>query len=105
LRLQLNKDARNPLLPATLKYPQLQVAILIGEADRAALGQKICLYQPQIFRILKTIELIGFFNEFKDGVLRDFFKNLTSSEKNKYLNDYISLKQLQKLGKKLDKVG
>lgn len=33
LQLQINKDIRNPLAPATLKHPQLKANLIIGELD------------------------------------------------------------------------
>lgn len=53
--------------------------------------------------MLKTLELIGFFNEFKDGALLDFkLKKLQPAEKEIYINSYISWATLLK-DKKGDK--
>jgi hypothetical protein len=55
----------------------------------------IMLYQPQIIRILKTVELIGVFNEFKEGVLGDFLKQTLDADKTKqYLQIYRQWKEL-----------
>ena len=44
-----------------------------------------------MLRVLKTVELIGFFNEFKDGVLSQFEKRkLSSAEKSAYMVDYMA---------------
>jgi len=59
-------------------------------------------------RVLKTLELIGFFNEFKDGALLDFklkklpsFK-VQSTDKEAYIKSYIAWATLLK-DKKGDK--
>lgn len=38
------------------------------------------MYQPQIIRILKTLELVGFFNEYKDGILTKINTQTLSDE-------------------------
>jgi hypothetical protein len=44
------------------------------------------VFQPQIIRILKTLELIGFFNEFREGSLHEIMKRqLSSKEKDDYI--------------------
>jgi hypothetical protein len=54
-------------------------------------------------RVLKTLELIGFFNEFKDGALLDFkLKKLQSTDKEAYIKSYIAWATLLK-DKKGDK--
>ena len=46
---------------------------------------------------MKSLELIGFFNEFKDGALVEFYKrNLTMDEVNQYFKDYTKFKELER---------
>ena len=109
LHLKLNKNIKFPSMPASLDHPQIWARIIIGEEDqakmdslkrpRSAKGQRhgndkallLSIYQPQILRILKTVEIIGFFNEFKDGALTKFKeRKLTPQEKEAYLADYVS---------------
>ena len=93
LRVQLdvtfNKDPNNPAMPATQKHPQIVGDVIIGgkcsnysgdgkQNDAAASSSgpaapmKFSLYQPQMLRILKTLEIIGFYNEFKEAALKQF---------------------------------
>ena len=76
-------------MPGTLDIPQIESIIFIGEerdlhvhkkvlgADGQYHGDENALsfkcYQPQIIRVLRTLETIGFFNEFKEGALLEFF--------------------------------
>ena len=47
--------------------------------------------------MLKTVELIGFFNEFKDGVLSQFERRkLSAEEKSAYIDDYMAWVQLSR---------
>lgn len=72
--LQLNKDVKNPVLPASAEHPQIQLQIRLGQSEDVATGDgalPISVYQPQLFRIMKTVEAIGFFNEFKAGALAE----------------------------------
>lgn len=81
LNLQLNNDVKNPLAPATLAYPQYKAHMTIGSLGQDAellVPAKISLFQPQVLRFLKTVELIGFFNEFRDGVEAEFLKRKLS---------------------------
>ena len=55
------------------------------------------LYQPQLLRVLRTVEVIGHFNEFKDGVLSDFLtRKLTAAEKTTYIDNYMAWLQLSR---------
>jgi len=47
------------------------------------------IYQPQIIRILKTLEIVGLFNEFNEGALASFnSRKLTTQEAEDYLIQY-----------------
>jgi len=75
VRLQLNKDVKNPVVPASLEQPQIKAHIILGTSKEAA-GRNdgalsISIFQPQLFRVMKTLEVIGFFNEFKVGALAE----------------------------------
>ena len=93
LRVQLdvtfNKHPNNPAMPATQKHPQIVGDIRIGGKgsndsgdgkpnEKAASSSappapmRFSLYQPQMLRILKTLEIIGFYNEFKEAALAQF---------------------------------
>lgn len=99
LQLQINKDIRNPLAPATLKHPQLKASLIIGEKydTKASHVKSIMVYQPQILRVLKIVEIIGLFNKFKDEVLTEFVvRRLTSDEKDKYIKTYLRWRDLSK---------
>ena len=89
MKLQWNKDTKNPRLPGSLLYPQVEALIVIAEELDPSCDGGEChghknaltfnLYQPQIINILRTIETIGFFNEFKQCALFDFkHRKLTS---------------------------
>jgi hypothetical protein len=103
LKMEINKDMRNPLMPATLEFPQLKASVLLGRMDVGTnkISQtQVNLYQPQLLRVLRTVEVIGHFNEFKDGVLGDFrMRKLTADEKKTYIDDYMAWLQLSR-GKK-----
>ena len=50
------------------------------------------------------MELIGFYNDFKEGVLTEFLKkDLTSEEVNLYINDYIGWRAISDDPKKMAK--
>lgn len=82
LKLQLNKDIKNPAMPGSVDYPQIEAVIIIGDETKKsdqnwrtddsqqhgdANALTFSIYQPQVMRILKTLEIIGWFNEFKEG--------------------------------------
>jgi len=82
-QITLNNDTGNPVKPATTKVPYIQGNIIIGDKmtqDQLAKQKSFkkskgngtylnfFLFQPQILRISKTLEIIGHFNEFKEGV-------------------------------------
>ena len=93
LQIQLNKDFINPLVPYSLEFPQYKVNIIIGENLQSL--NNIQLYQPQIIRILKTLELVGFFNEYKDGILAKLLtQTLSDKEVKEYHNIYLDWKNL-----------
>jgi len=47
------------------------------------------IYQPQLLRILKTIEIIGIFNEFNDGALVNFYvRRLEDAHIKEYIDWY-----------------
>ena len=54
---------------------------------------------------MKTLELIGFFNEFREGSLNEIMKrHLSSQEKEDYINRYISYKIIEaKIDRKIAK--
>jgi hypothetical protein len=70
-----------------LEIPQIQASVHMGRHRNEALdgagfsphqpcpedGLQFALHQPQILRILKTIEILGFYNEFKRGAQASFF--------------------------------
>ena len=63
VKTQLNKDIRNPLHPASFEHPQISLKVLLGRrSEDGRMG--IAVYQPQLLRIMKTVELIGLYNEF-----------------------------------------
>jgi hypothetical protein len=68
-RAKINK---NPLGNA---LPQLEVDLIFGghfdEQDSKS-GVNINIHQPQIMRILKLLEYIGFYNQFQSGALTKF---------------------------------
>lgn len=92
LRLQLNKNIQKPSMPATLDLPYLKMNIIIGNGPSSgseAETMTFSIYQPQIIRILKTLEIIGFFNEFTEGALAGFHsRRLTDDEAEEYLQLY-----------------
>ena len=111
VKLQFNKDIKNPAMPGTLKFPQVESIVFIGEerdinnyqrtmgadgqyhGDENALSFK--LYQPQIIRVLRTLETIGFFNEFKEGALLEFYqKKISQDESTNYQKDYLNWRLL-----------
>jgi hypothetical protein len=48
------------------------------------------IYQPQIIRILKTLEIVGLYNEFNQGALCSFYtRKLSQDEKDSYLKNYL----------------
>ena len=48
-----------------------------------------------MLRILKTLEIIGFFNEFKEGALAIFYqRKFTREESDSYLDNYSKWKSL-----------
>jgi hypothetical protein len=50
------------------------------------------------------IELIGFYNDFKEGVLREFLPNdFSPDEKVLYINDYVGWRTLSDDSKKMAK--
>lgn len=127
LHLQLNKNIKFPSMPASLDHPQIWAEIVIGdEAEikkRSDEGSKkehddpgrscqkhgnenallLSIYQPQILRILKTLEIIGFFNEFKDGALNGFrTRKLLPDEKKEYLKWYTAWRPLEDSVKEQD---
>lgn len=52
---------------------------------------------------MKTVEIIGFFNEFKDGALTKFKeRKLTKEEKEDYLTEYVSWRCLEDSQKDTD---
>ena len=109
LHLQLNKNIKQPSMPATLKFPQIKAKIIIGEQEDEQEAQSkimidddgqmhgdanallFSLYQPQILRIMKTLETIGFFNEFKEGALALFHqKKISVKESEEYIEHYVN---------------
>lgn len=103
LKIEINKDIRNPLMPATLEFPQIKASVVVGRMD-VGMSTQVNLYQPQLLRVLRTVEVIGHFNEFKDGVLGDFrMKKLTADEKKTYIDDYMAWLQLSRGKKDNDK--
>ena len=51
---------------------------------------KISLHQPQVLRLLKVMERVGVYNEFKDGTVTEFLKQkLSPQDKQKYLAAFI----------------
>lgn len=47
-------------------------------------------------RILKTLEMIGFFNEFRDGALQDIMsRKLSNNEKEQYIDAYYQFKKIE----------
>ena len=99
LKMEINKDMRNPLMPATFKFPQVKASVLMGRMD-VGTSTQVNLYQPQLLRVLRTVEVIGHFNEFNDGVLGDLLtRKLTADEKTTYIANYTAWLQLSR-GKK-----
>jgi hypothetical protein len=89
--LQLNKNLQDITRPATLEFPQLKTQVVIGcsQTDVQQDHLTFSIYQPQILRILKTLEVIGLFNEFNQGALSVFYcKTLTKQEAEDYLTMY-----------------
>jgi len=66
-------------------------------------GEDITLRQPQILRVLKTIELIGFFNEFKTSTCQEIDQHkLSPEEAEVYKTSYQSWFELyRQVSKKL----
>ena len=81
LNVQLNKDIKNPTMPGDINYPQVEAFIVIGaengilEINDKSKILSFSIFQPQIIRVLRTVETIGFFNEFKEGALLEFYQN------------------------------
>ena len=103
LKIEINKDIRNPLMPATLEFPQIKASVVVGRMD-VGMSTQVNLYQPQLLRVLRTVEVIGHFNEFKDGVLGDFcMRKLTADDKKTYIDNYMAWLQLSRGKKDNDK--
>ena len=104
LQVQLNKDVKNPSQPTTIKHPLIKAKIVIGEENQLGNCDQVddqnslrfSLYQPQILKILRVLEIIGFFNEFKEGALAKFYQNnFTSEEALEYEKMYSKWRALE----------
>ena len=94
-KLQLNKDIKSPIMPATLKFPQLYASIKIGKSESGSENGDsdqiltFSAYQPQLLRVVKTLEIIGIFNEFNHGALFNFsIRRLEDVQIQKYMELY-----------------
>jgi hypothetical protein len=45
LKIEINKDMRNPLMPATLEFPQIKASVVMGRKDEG-MSTQVNLYQP-----------------------------------------------------------
>eukprot|EP00347_Sterkiella_histriomuscorum_P017164 403350423 len=95
-RLQLNKN------PKSNKKPQIDVNVLMGgqfkniDSDEHEIAIKLQVYQPQIIRLLKLLEYIGYYNEFQKGALANFqSKNLSQDISNEYIKNYVEWKTIK----------
>ena len=68
-RLKLNKQ------PLVNQLPQMELDLTFGSegVDSASpICVKLNMHQPQIMRILKLLEYIGYYNQFQSGSLTKF---------------------------------
>ena len=57
-----------------------------GDSDHTL---TLSIYQPQLLRVLKTLEIIGIFNQFNEGALALFYaRRLEDAEIEKYMDLY-----------------
>jgi len=57
-----------------------------GDSDNTL---TLSIYQPQLLRVLKTLEIIGIFNEFNGGALALFYaRHLEDAQIEKYMDLY-----------------
>jgi len=85
-------------MPATKKHPIHKVDTVIGGKTFGNQSPELefSIYQPQILRILKTLEIIGFYNEFKEGALIDIYKyKMDDEESAAYIDNYLNWRSLE----------
>ena len=86
IKLSMNKKDSDPTQRGEADAPFMDCKVHIGDEDNCI---DFRLFQPQLLRISKTLEIIGFYNEFKDAVVLGFKNvNLEEDEIEKYLDDY-----------------
>lgn len=84
--LQLNKDVKQLSRPATLTQPYFKAQISLGSAHVDKQSPSFGVYQPQLIRVLRVIELIGFFIEFSRAATMRFSTNrMTPDEVEEYI--------------------
>lgn len=76
----------------------IQIGSLSNNDISAQEKVRFALVQPQIHRILKTLEITSDFNQFKDDVVNKIISGkVTQHEKERYIKDYEHIKDMEEL--------
>lgn len=100
----MSKSAEGKEKEAKSTPPMIAAKIKIGnDTDKSQKKKALTfsLFQPQLLRVLKTVEIISAFNMFKELSLNEFYTTELSEQQSKdYLKNYMEWKSKFESSKK-----